>query len=356
MMILPPAASGNTAGCDGDPVFVSKSIYLYKDARRRVARLIVEPGTFLKCAGKKDNRIFSVYTPTGILCEVAERDVHIFKRPLPGEFVYIKSRFTGSSKHFSRKTFTISEFYPVLKKENGLNSEYRSLDISVADARYDFKNNRYTLIEDPITIANGDMDKVNIVNQECFDRVTFDKWEQIQTENDNGKRENFTLVWGRGKHLDLLRDIPRNIDIDENKLNPDDLRNWMSTRGTIYNNDINLIDDRTQKHRTTLWKLVDDQGDIKQIVAIDRTLKKSRYNYTFGLHIENMFEDIEISHDWVRRKSGSGIKKGDKYPVKLENMSDYSIFVSTINQELDSIDKYSPALRDLIMRNAAEIK
>lgn len=325
---------------------LAKRSFLDQD-KKQARRLILEPGTVLKCNGVKGRRL-EVQTPTGITGTISKKSVDIFS---VDEFQLAYPITAFSSKSNNRnKWFYPGEFYPFKEDANG------NYVLSIGVATYNLREKKYQASDYPFILPNEDLEKFNFIDQYIVRGINFPEWRKIETSG-----VSFEQQWGCGKSVS--KRLAADARVEGSVSVEGGLLSWITAKfgfKTSADGEIEITQEKKDEkflHTMTYWDLIDQNNQPLLTIAVERYHTCTRrsdepINYKFHFP-NNEFEEIILDQEWSRRYE---FKDGGAVPIRLSGIDDFFKFSSKLSDHYNLSGEYADAIRDFTIFSAVNIR
>ncbi len=338
-------ASTAQAACP-DGTLLAKESFLDQD-KRQARRLILEPGTVLKCTGEKRNK-WLVRTPTGITGAIKKNQVHVVSTD---EFrlAYPVTPFRSESAN-RVKWFYPREYYPYAADGNDNHV------LTIGDAIYDIDQNQYEVRTYGFVLPNDDLEKFNFIDAAIVQETRFPEWRKISASS-----LDFEQQWGCGKSIS--RELAAEATVSGSIAAGGGLLSWVSAKfgfDASASGEIRVtqeMKDETQQHTLTYWDLISEDNRSTLTIAVERYHSCQRrsnepINYKFHFPGEE-FEEIIIDPDWAERYQ---FQDGGAVPLRLSGLEDFFRFNGKLTEHYNLSGDFSDAIRDFVIFSAVNIR
>ncbi len=327
-------------------IILAKKSFLDQD-QRRARRLILEPGTPLKCIKRSGQELF-VTTPTGITGKIKYKSVHIFKS-VPFKLAYPVTSFRSKSGK-KKRWFYPGEYYPY--KDNDDSDHI----LTIGHAVYSVEKKNYISTTSLFLIPEEDIDKFNYIDQEIVKETEFPEWNKIKEG-----RISFSQEWGCGKSISKV--LTAGAKVEGSASTQGGFFSWISAKfglsaeaGTNITITKNKKDEKTF-HKVTYWDLVSNNNKSLLTIAVEKYYSCDRasdepINYKF--HFPNgEFEEIIIDEKWATKYK---FKDGGAVPIRLSNIDDFYRFSTKLFDHYNIYCEISDQIRDFVIFISANIR
>ena len=325
---------------------LAKKTFLDQD-KRQARRLILEPGTVLKCTGEKGKRLV-VQTPTGITGTIKKSSVHILSVN-SFKLAYPVTAFKSDSNN-KIKWFYPGEFYPFEEDEDG------NYVLSIGEAIYSIASGKYIVNTYGFILPNGDLEKFNFVDYQVVEETSFPEWRKIKDSI-----IDFEQQWGCGKSIS--RKLTAAAQVKGSLSAGGGLLSWVTAKfgfEASAGGDIEITKEKKDEklqHTLTYWDLISNNDQSALTIAVERYHSCQRgsdepINYKFHFPGKE-FEEVIIDTEWAKRYK---FQDGGAVPIRLSGIDDFFKFNSSLTEHYNLSGEFSDAIRDFVIFSAVNIR
>jgi len=320
--------------------------YLDQD-KRQARRLILEPGSVLKCTGAKGKKLV-VRTTTGITGSISKDGVHIVTAP-SFNLAYPKTRFRAQSGRTTR-WFYPGQFYPYRE------DPHSGYVLTIGEARYNVGKGEYEVETFDFVLDEKHLDKFNFVDHDTVQEAKFPEWRKIRS-----KAFDFTQQWGCGKSIS--QKLAADAKVEGSLSVGGGLLSWIKGKfglSASASGDIEIQDekkDENKLHTLTSWDLIGENQRSIMTLIVERYHACGRgsdepINYKFHFPRDE-FDEIIIDKAWAKTYE---FPTGGAVPVRLSTVDDFFRFSSNLADHYNLTGDYAEAIRDFVIFSAVNIR